>query len=98
MEIKIYTEPTPACLHMYFMIAIDAPRNFPSGVTRNGICPRGGLPATKKGKKDNESGSLSSRSVLFKSLSFLLNNVHQLAGEKKIIENCIHCSKIILSY
>ena len=35
----------PACLQAYFIIAPDCPRIFPSGVTRNGIWPSGGLPA-----------------------------------------------------
>ena len=35
----------PAFLQMYFIIAPDCPRIFPSGVTRNGIWPSGGLPA-----------------------------------------------------
>ena len=41
----------PASLHMYFVIGQPPPSKYPSGVSINGIVPKGGLPADKRRKK-----------------------------------------------
>ena len=43
----------PPFLQMYFIIAPDWARTFPSGVTRNGIWPKGALPAKINSKKSS---------------------------------------------
>ena len=69
----------PPFLQMYFIIAPDWARMFPSGVTRNGIWPSGGLPAKINSKKSSFFFKKNNVSVLPANLGSNNNNYYAQA-------------------